>query len=260
LEDKLLREITRRDIIRMVDEVKARGPYQAHNVLGHTKTFFNWAIEHDYIEVSPADRIKPGRLIGQRISRQRVLADPEIKEFWRAAGRLGYPFGTLFRLLLMTGQRRSEVAEARWREFDLKNRIWTIPAERFKSDSVQLVPLTDDMIALLETIPRWNAGDFLFSTTGGKTPINGFSYEKRKLNDIMIGALGDFEMRPWVLHDLRRTLRTRLSSLKVDDVVAEMIIGHGRKGIQRVYDQHAYIDEMREALEAWNARLREIVS
>jgi hypothetical protein len=88
----------------------------------------------------------------------------------------------------------------------------------------------------------------------------------------MIGALGDFEMKPWVLHDLRRTVRTRLSALKVEetvdgrkrlrrlvpDEVCEMIIGHGRKGMQRIYDQHQYIDEMREALEAWNARLREI--
>jgi hypothetical protein len=76
----------------------------------------------------------------------------------------------------------------------------------------------------------------------------------------MTGALGDFEMKHWVLHDLRRTVRTRLASLKVRDEVAEMIIGHGRKGLQRVYDQHQYIEEMREALEAWNARLMEIVS
>jgi len=76
----------------------------------------------------------------------------------------------------------------------------------------------------------------------------------------MIGALGNFEMKPFVLHDLRRTVRTRLSDLKVRDEVAEMIIGHGRKGMQRIYDQHRYVDEMREALAAWNARLREIVS
>jgi integrase len=186
---------------------------------------------------------------------------------------LGYPFGTLFQLLLLTGQRRSEIAEARWREFDLRKQILTVPSERFKSDSIHLVPLTDEMMALLDTIPRWNAGDCLFSTTNGTTAINGFSFQKNKLDGIMTGALGDFEMKPWVLHDLRRTVRTQLSKLKVEetvdgrkrqrrlvpDEVCEMIIGHGRKGMQRIYDQHDYLDEMREALEAWNARLREIV-
>jgi integrase len=246
----------------MIDEVADRGPYQAHNVLGHTKTFFNWAIERGIygVETSPCDRIKPGRLIGRRVPRQRVLSDPEIKAFWRAAGRLGYPFGTLFQMLLLTGQRRSEVAEARWREFDLPNRVWTVPPERFKSDSNHIVPLTDDVIALLEKLPRWNGGDALFSTTSGTTPVNGFSYQKLSLDSFMKGALGDIELKRFVLHDLRRTTRTRLSSLKVPDAVAEMVIGHGRKGIQRVYDQHQYVGEMREALEAWNAKLREIVA
>lgn len=176
-------------------------------------------------------------------------------------------------MLLLTGQRRGEVAEMRWREIDRKKQIWTIPAERFKSDSSQMVPLTDDVMALLETLPRWNAGDFLFSTTNGTTPVSGFDYEKRKLFDIMTGALGAIELKNFVLHDLRRTVRTRLSGLKIKDEngkdtkrplvrdeVAEMIIGHGRKGMQRVYDQHKYIEEMQEALAAWNASLREIVS
>jgi integrase len=260
--DRPLAEISRRDVKAMIAAVQKRGPYQAHNLLGHTRTFFNWAIDtDDYgIETSPTDHIKPGTTIGRKKSRQRVLTDPEIKAFWFATGKLGYPFGTLFRLLLMTGQRRSEIAESSWPEFNLPKRILTIPPERFKSDSEHLVPLTSEMMTLLETIPRWNAGDFLFSTTNGTAQVNGFSYQKRRLDNIMIGALGDFELKPWVLHDLRRTVRTRLASLKVRDEVAEMIIGHGRKGLQRVYDQHQYVDEMREALTAWSIRLREIVA
>ena len=259
--DKPLSEISRRDVKTMVSAVKKRGPYQAHNVLSHTRTFFNWVIDQDEygIEASPCDHIKPGTTIGKKKSRQRILSDPELKAFWFATGKLGYPFGTLFRLLLMNGQRRSEIAEASWREFDMKKCILTIPPERFKSDSEHMVPLTGDIMALLDTIPKWNAGDFLFSTTGGRTAINGFSYQKRRLDNIMTGALGDIELKPWVLHDLRRTVKSRLASLKVRDEVSEMIIGHGRKGMQRIYDQYEYIDEMREGLEAWNAKLREIV-
>lgn len=273
LEHRPLHEITRKDIIRIIENVAERGPYQAHNVLGHAKTFFNWCIVHDKgIEINPCDKIRPGDLIGKKKSRQRVLEDRELKAFWWATGKLGYPFGTLFRLLLLTGQRRSEIAEASRPE--INNRILTIPPERFKSDASQMVPLTDEMMALLDAIPHWNAGDFLFSTTGGKTAVNGFSYQKRKLNDMMIGKLGDdFEMKPWVLHDLRRTVRTRLSGLKikdengkdtkrplVQDHVAELVIGHSKKGMQRIYDLEKYIEEMREALSAWNAKLMEIVS
>jgi integrase len=258
--DKPLREITRRDVIRMTEAVAERGPYQAHNVLGHAKTFFNWVIVHDIIdgfETSPADKIRPGDLIGKKKVRQRVLDDAEIKAFWRATGKMDYPFGTLFRMLLLTGQRRSEIAEASRHE--INKRILTIPPERFKSDSEQLLPLTSDAMMILDTIPRWNAGDFLFSTTHGATAVNGFSFQKRKLNDMMTVLL-DKKMENFVLHDLRRTVRTRLSDLKIRDEVAEMIIGHGRKGMQRVYDQHKYVDEMREALELWNARVRELVA
>jgi integrase len=125
-------------------------------------------------------------------------------------------------------------------------------------------------MATLEELPRWVGGDFLFSTNGGKTPVNGFSKAKSRLDHRMLRTLralarmrGDdpkgSRLEPFVLHDLRRTMRTRLSSLRVPDAVAEMVIGHGRKGIQRVYDQHTYLPEMREALDAWAARLRGIV-
>jgi integrase len=271
--NRTLSSITRRDVTQLVDEIKDRGArYQAHNILGHAKTFFNWAIERGIyrIETSPCDRIKPSRLIGPKAPRQRVLSDIEIAAFWRATGRMGYPIGPLFRMLLLTGQRKSEVAEARWREFDLKRRIWTVPPERFKSDAVHIVPLSDDVMALLEKLPRWSGGDFLFSSNGGKAPVNGFSKAKQRLDRRILLSLramarmrGDdprsVRLEPFVLHDLRRTMRTRLSSLRVVDAVAEMAIGHGRKGIQRVYDQHQYLPEMAEALDAWASQLKSIV-
>lgn len=270
---KPLSEISRTDVTRVIDAIKDRGsPYQAHNVLGHIKTFFNWTIERGIygLETSPCDRIKPARLIGPKALRQRVLTDAELKAFWRAAARMDYPNGALFQMLLLTGQRKSEVAEAKWREFDLAAKLWTVPPERFKSDATHIVPLADDVLTLLKTLPRWTTGDFLFSTTGGRKAVNGFSNAKKRLDRRMLRTLkADARLRgedprtvtlpPFVLHDLRRTMRTRLSSLRVPDAVAEMVIGHGRKGLQRVYDQHKYLDEMREALDAWAARLRIIV-
>jgi integrase len=191
------------------------------------------------------------------------LNDNEIRAFWYATERLGYPLGPLFQMLLLTGGRKSEVSDARWVEFDFAIKLWTVPAERFKSDTVHVVPLTTDIIQLLGSLPRFKDHDYLFSYAG-PAPINSFGRAKQSLDRLMLEELRKANdkaiLPPFVIHDLRRTTRTRLSSLHVSDVVAEMVIGHGRRGLQRVYDQHKFIDEMREALDSWNARLRAIVN
>jgi integrase len=259
-----IREIERRDVIEVLDAiVKRDAPYAAHNALAHLRSMFNWACERHDLETSPCDRIKPSRIIGSKEFRQRVLSDDELRAFWRATGRMGYPFGNLLRMLLLTGQRRDECAGARWREFDLSRKLWTVPPERFKSESTHLVPLSDPVIELLEKLPK--KFDHLFSTTLGKKPVSGFSKAKASLNKRMLRTLKaaahdrKVALPPFVIHDLRRTVRTRLASLKVPDTVAEMVIGHGRKGLQRVYDQHLYEREMRNALKLWSNRLRDIV-
>lgn len=268
--DKQVGEISRADVVTLVEAIADRpAPHQARNVFGHISVFFNWAIDRGKygLETSPCDRLKSGRLIGEKKPRQRVLNDTEIAAFWKATERLGYPYGKLFRLLLVTGQRKSEVAEARWREFDLGAKLWTVPPERFKSDSTHLVPLSGDALDILDSLPRFTgkgAGDCLFSTTAGTMAVNGFSKAKSILDREMLAVLREADpgadLPPFVVHDLRRTVRTRLSSLRVPTEVAEMVIGHGKKGLNRVYDQHQFTDEMREALEAWAARLRSIVT
>ena len=272
--NKPISEITRGDVVELVEAIADRpAPYHAHNVFGHIRTFFNWCIDRGKydLETSPCDRLKPARLIGAKKPRQRVLTDDELLAFSRAADRLGYPFGPMFKLLVLTGQRKSEVAEARWREFDLDRGIWTVPPERFKSDSSHLVPLPDDALAILGALPRFKKGDHLFSTTFGEKPVSGFSKAKARLDRFMLRTLKALArtrgedrpkvtLPPFVIHDIRRTMRTRLSGLKVQERVAEMVIGHGKKGLARVYDQHEFADEMREALDLWAARLRTIVS
>jgi integrase len=260
--ERPIASITREDVVLLVDGVARRpAPYLAHLVLGHARSLFNWAINRGTygLETSPFDRIKPAALIGAKRPRQRVLSDAELAAVWHASEKLGYPFGPLYQLLLLTGARKSEVSDARWREFDLAKKIWTVPPERFKSNASHLVLLSDAAVAIIEAIPRFNKGDHLFTTTYGEKPIAGFSNGKARLDKLMTEQLGS-SPPPWVIHDIRRTVRTRLASLRVPDMVAEMVIGHGRKGLQRVYDQHTYEAEMREALELWAARLRDIVT
>lgn len=243
--DKPIAEVTRADLLKMTDAALARGsPYAAHNAWAHARRLFNYAIARGVLDRSPCDRVRPRDIIGAKEPRQRVLTDDELRVLWDASARVGYPYGPLWQLLLVTGQRKSEIANARWDE--IHDGVLTIPPERFKSNAMHMVPLSPLAMRIIEGLPR--TSDRLFGH------INGFSKAKKRLDREM-------DVREhFVIHDIRRTVRTRLSSLRVRHEVAEMVIGHGRKGLARVYDQHHYADEMREALDAWTDRLSHLVN
>jgi integrase len=261
-------DITQHDVVAVIDAAVDRdAPYQAHNLLGHIRTLFNWAIARGVygLDRSPCDRLRPAAVIGKKLARQRVLNDDEVRALWAATDDIGYPYGPLFRLLLITGQRKSEVGEATWPEFDLDKKLWTIPATRMKADAPHVVPLSPAAIAVLSELPRFKSGEFLFSTTFGKKPVSGFSKAKTRLNRVMLAKLHKLtdnpkrKIEPFVIHDIRRTMRTGLSALPVTDIVRELVIAHTKSGLHKVYDQFAYLDEKQQALELWAARVRNIV-
>jgi integrase len=272
--DRAVTEISAHDVVTVIDAAVQRGAeYQAHNLLGHVRRLFNWAIGRNIygLDRSPCDRMRPQDVIGKKALRTRVLGDLELGALWRAAGGLGYPDGPFYRMLLLTGQRKSEVAGARWSEFDLDKALWTIPAVRMKMDAPHVVPLVPEVGALLKELPRFKRGDHLFTTTYGEKPINGFSKSKARLDGRMLDLLQEFArdngdddsgavtLRSFVIHDIRRTVRTHLSALPVPDLVRELVIAHTKTGLHKVYDQYAYLNEKRHALELWTARLRTIV-
>jgi integrase len=233
--------------------VKRGAPYQAHNAFGYLRKLYTWAIgTGEYgLDTSPLERLRPTELIGAREARTHTLTDAELRAVWEAADRMGYPYGPVFRLLILTGQREREVAEMSWSEVDPERRLWTIPAERMKGDRAHEVPLSPTAVALLEALPHWK-GDFVFTTTGGAKPINGFSKAKTR-TDKLSGVSG------WKIHDLRRTMRTHLSALPVEDLVRELVIAHAKPGLHKVYDQHSFVDEKRRCLDLWEKRLLSIV-
>jgi integrase len=262
-------EITQHDVVAVIDEAVDRdAPYQAHNLLGHVRTLFNWAIARGVygLDRSPCDRLRPAAVIGKKSARQRILNDDEIRALWAACDTVEYPYGPLFRLLLLTGQRKSEVAEASWPEFDLNGKLWTIPASRMKADAPHVVPLSPAAIAVLSELPRFKSGEFLFSTTFGKKPVSGFSKAKTRLDTVMLAKLHELtgshkrKIEPFVIHDIRRTMRTGLSALPIPDLVRELVIAHTKPGLHKVYDQFAYLDEKRHALDLWAGRLRDIIT
>jgi integrase len=254
-------DITALDVRDVIRAKTADGhPAQARNLLGYAKRLFDWAVEQQAygIAESPAGKLRPDKIVGRKVMRQRVLDDAELRALWRAAERVEYPYGPLIQLLALTGQRRSEVAEASWREFDLPKKLWTIPPERMKMGAAHVVPLSDDAMAILEALPRFKRGDCLFSLKFGAKPVHGFGKAKVRLDAAMRAELGA-EPEHWVIHDIRRSMRTGLSALPIPDRVREMVIAHAQPGLHRTYDLHSYADEKRRALDLWAARLRSII-
>jgi integrase len=286
--------ISRHDVLALIEGVRDNGtaailaadrkgknvdqrpaPGQARNLLGQLKTFFGWAIEQGAygLESSPCEFVKGARVIGERPSNDRTLDDAEIFAFWRAASRMPYPFGPLYRLLLLSGLRLNEVADAVWNEIDLARGMWTIPAVRMKGKNGKArphsVPLTAGILAVLSGLPRFNRGEHLFSTTSGESPVWVSDKVKRRLDAAMLVELrelarkrgenpAEVNLPAWVNHDLRRTLRSRLSELRVSAGVVEAILAHASPGIRNVNDRHEYFDEKRDALELWAHQLETI--
>lgn len=252
--------------------IEADAKYQAFHDFALIRRLFNWAIgTDDYgLQINPCDRLSPGDIIGKREARDRVLTDDELRAFWRATERCGYPYGPLWRLLVLTGLRLGEACGAHWSEFDLSKNEWTIPASRMKKtrDGAKpfVVPLTDAILDLLSALPRFNSGDALFSNDYGTNPLRvaNFSDPKERLDQLMLAELQklvaeDVTLPDFVNHDIRRTVRTRLSALKISEEVREAVLAHVRPGIKGTYDKYEYREEKHEALTLWNARLRSIV-
>jgi integrase len=266
--ERPLAAITRGDVIQLVDDLKQRARRTVGNratgafariMFSHCRSLFNWAAMRYELPRSPCDRLRPSALGLTARLRERVLSDREIAALWRACDTLGYPFGCFIQTLLFSGCRRSEASAARAGEMDFSAKLWIIPASRFKSGSEHRVPLSNDLLTLLASLPRFQSGDHIFTTTFGRLPIRGFSKAMTRLLRLMRAELGD-DLPNFTLHDIRRTVRTRLSELRVPELIAEAVIGHAPRGLARIYNQHRFADEIREALEAWHQRLRGIVS
>ena len=246
--------ITRADAIAMVEALdRASGPYTAAKALALASSIFRHAMTRELLASNPCALIKITDLVGEMSSRQRVLSAAEIVLLWRATEGI-YPAGPFARFLLLTAVRRSEAAHMTWGEIDLDNALWIVPASRTKSGAPHEVPLSGMAVDLLKSLPRFAGGDFVFSTTGGRSGIRNFDLYKTTIDARATGLVN------WRFHDLRRTARTNLASLGVAPFIAELVLGHAQKGVHRVYDTHRYQAEKREALKQWANRLRDIVT
>ena len=244
-----LEEITRADVRTMVARIEA--PVAANRVHSIVRKLFNWAVENDLIVNSPVAGLKAPHA---ETSRDRVLTDDELRRVWQAAERLGPLNGAVVRLLLLTGQRRNEVAHMQWGELDLEKRIWTLPRERVKNDRRHEVPLSSQAVTIIQALPRIS-DRFVFSTNA-KSPVNDFGKNKGRLDEL--SAVSD-----WVLHDLRRTVASGMARLGISLSVIEKVLNHvsgSFAGIVGVYQRHEFAVEKRAALEKWAEHVERLVS
>jgi integrase len=262
-----IKSIGRRDLIELLDAVHdgggvvkvagkrktmPGGPVIANRVLGACKAMFNWAARRGLIETSPATLVeKPG----EETSRQRALSDAEIARVWDAAGALTYPHQQFYRLALITGQRRTEIATMRWDQIDFDAATWTLPAASNKAKREHIVPLSPLALALLRNVPRFGRCPFVLSADGEK-PLAGFSKPKKQIDQLL--AQGGNAIEPWTIHDLRRSAATGMAALGVERFVISRVLNHTDSGITSVYDRHRYTEQKRHALDLWAAHLQRL--
>lgn len=239
------RELTalrRADFVELFDHLqyeKGLGA-QVNQVRAQLRAAMAWAVDRDLVESNLVATVRR-RNVGN--SRERVLSDGELRAVWFAADRLPELAGRILRVLLLTGQRREEVTGLLWGEIDLAEGVWHLPAARNKSKRDHDIPLAHEVVRLLGAAGLPESP--VFTVCGRTTPYSGLS---STLKDELDEASG---VRGWVLHDLRRTVRTGLAKLDIREEVAEAVLNHSRGGLTKIYNRHTYEAEKRVALERW---------
>ena len=247
LGDNLIRTVRGTDIAELVNSVVRKGFHvQANRVFSETMALLRWCEQKGYISGIPTVKRKDMQKVGaaKEMPRRRTLTDGEIAVFWLHLENAGTLTGDFGRLLLLTGQRLSEIREMRWEEVNLEERLWVIPGSRYKTGVDHVVPLSKAVVVLLKG--RWtkDARGYVLAGRKGR-PFNGHASAMKRLRE------GTKDRSHFTWHDLRRTFRSGLSRLGIHERTAEMAIGHIPQGIVRTYDMYDRLAERRIAFERW---------
>jgi integrase len=259
LAERGLVSLARTDVsARLTSIASVNGLFAANRARAALSALFSWAIGEGIANENPVAGTNKAT---EEISRDRVLSPDELRLVWRLAG--AGDFGAIVRLLILTGQRREEVGGMLWSELDIDADapLWTIGKDRTKNGLQHDVPLSSAAVAILRGVPRRDDRDFVFGSSNG--PFQGWSNAKAALDARMAAALkaerGDAaKLIAWRLHDIRRTVATRLGDHGVLPHVVEAILNHisgHRAGVAGIYNRAIYAAEKREALNGWAALL-----
>ncbi|MEP2123859.1 MAG: tyrosine-type recombinase/integrase, partial [Lentilitoribacter sp.] len=249
-----LADISRHDIARQLDTLTGT-PSERDHALVTIKVFFNWTVSEGYLDHSPCQGLRQKRPYRPR---ERILSPDELRAVWKASEAVKGHFGTITRLLILTGQRRSEIASLQWEW--IEGDTITLPSELTKNRRTTVFPFGELTATLLSTIPRLEGSPYLFPAsrqrTDATTVFNGWGKPKALL-DNQSGVTG------WTLHDLRRTYSSTMAYLGIPQILVEKLLNHVSGGTQspisRVYNVYEYLDEMREAVSTYEGHLKKIM-
>ena len=243
--NKAIKDVRRRDVHPILDALVDKGRYgAAREVRKRLHRMLAWAANREIIDANPLHSMERDDLESNKDA-GRELTALELKKIWAACLEMGYPWGDLFRLLILTGQRRADWGRATWQELDADT--LTISASRFKSRRDHIVPLSGVAQQIVNGLPK-QAGPYLFSTMEGHVAVDGWSGAKRML-DTMSGVTG------WRTHDMRVTVESGLAALKIPMEIRGAVLGHARPGLQRLYQKYDWAEEKRAALDMWAAEV-----
>lgn len=267
LRRRQLAEIKAHDISAIIDGLLPT-PGTANGAFKAIRAFFRWAVRRHYIEHSPCEGMQ---LPSKPRTKDRVLDDVELAAVWRAAEQHGYPYGAIVQLLILTGQRRGEIAALQWDWID--DDTITLPAHITKNGRQHTFPIENMTKQLIKDLPKFHEV-LLFPARGKDTPFCGWSKSKNALDRLIVSELsGDtldpedldsasLDITPWTLHDLRRTFATNLAALGSPIHVTEKMLNHvsgSVSGVAAVYNRHSYMDEMQTSIDAWEQKLSQLL-
>lgn len=260
-------DITRRDVILLLDKIKDRGaPIGANRVLACIRRMFNFGIERDIITTNPCAAVKA---VAKENRRDRVLSAEEIKLIWQALDQpdvrqentehiihMSPETKLVLKLQLVLGQRKGEVISAEWTDLDLISNWWTIPANKAKNNQTHRIPLSPMALELLGEIKKLSGNSrFLFPAKLKDTHIAGTSIDHAVRRSTFDGV------KPWTPHDCRRSVASHMTSMGISRLVVSKILNHSESGsVTAIYDRHSYDKEKRHALDIWSLELQKIIS
>tara|TARA_B100000686_G_C16791004_1_gene978711 strand:- start:2515 stop:3723 length:1209 start_codon:yes stop_codon:yes gene_type:complete len=251
-------DIKRRDVILLIDKIVERGaPIMANRTLGVLHRMFNFGIGRDIVESNPCSVIERP---GEENERDRVLSTKEIRKLWSNLDKCKMADGTKFALkfLFIILQRKSEVAQAEWSEFDLESGWWVIPKNKTKNGLAHRVYLSAIARDLLREIKKHSADSpYLFPSPRGRgtKPIT-----SRSLSQALLKNLGTLKTEPFIPHDLRRTASSNMTANGIPRETVRKIINHVERGVTKIYDRYSYDKEKKNAMNKWDRILKTILT
>jgi integrase len=252
--------INRQAIAVRLGEIAARAPTAADMARSSLSAFFSWAMREGLTDSNPATGLNK---FADTRPRDRVLSDDELGDVWRALGS-DSEYGAVARLLILTGLRRVEIGGLGWSEVDAANAVLRLPAGRTKNGRPHDVQLSNMALAIIEARPKRLDRDFVFGLSGQRG-YNSWGHEKAQLDKRIQAARKAAKakpMGPWRLHDLRRTVATRLGDLGVQPHIVEACLNHqsgAKRGVAGTYNKSPYEREAKMAMALWADHVRSIV-